>query len=70
MLTLNSPPGGAQRAPTPTEGGAPVSKPTAPVPRPTNTFPESNANCGHWYNVSHIAIMTFRERYQLLTAFT
>ncbi|KAH8692485.1 hypothetical protein GQ44DRAFT_765329 [Phaeosphaeriaceae sp. PMI808] len=45
-----SPPGGAQRAPTPTDSGVPISRPTTPVPRPTNSFPESNGNCGKWYN--------------------
>ncbi|KAF2824331.1 hypothetical protein CC86DRAFT_420818 [Ophiobolus disseminans] len=47
-----SPPGGAQRAPTPTDSGVPISRPTAPVPRPTNSFPESNEKCGKWYNIT------------------
>ncbi|KAF9736405.1 LysM domain-containing protein [Paraphaeosphaeria minitans] len=46
-----SPPGGALIAPSPTVS-LPMTQPTTPVPRPTNSFPESNGNCGKWYNIT------------------
>ena len=57
LLTVASPPGGVLSIPTPT-ASMPVTEPTVPVPRPTNSFPESNGNCGKWYNVRDIFLLS------------
>jgi hypothetical protein len=62
LLIACSPPGDALGIPTPT-GSVPASQPTMAIPRPTNSFPESNENCGNWYNVQK----TFLQYCDLLT---